>query len=200
MSKGPNISEPEGQRRALQRAMSIREFCASYSVGRTSVYSEIRSGRLFSAAKSRKAHNHHHGRRGGLVTNYLEFMRRSMGRLVKSALTRGRAPMASPRKKNRIPSPFAWRPIEMLASPALKALSLSARRFWIGWKSNSIIMVESRRKTESWRALTITSSSLALSGMRLRQRFASLWNSASSKSLAPGARETLVSDNRRSTA
>jgi hypothetical protein len=51
MTKPPKISERERQRRTLQRAMSLREFCATYSVGRTSAYSEIRSGRL----RARKA-------------------------------------------------------------------------------------------------------------------------------------------------
>lgn len=46
MTKPPNISERERQRRVLQRAMSIREFCSSYSLGRTSTYAEIQSGRL----------------------------------------------------------------------------------------------------------------------------------------------------------
>jgi hypothetical protein len=46
MSKRPNISEHERQRRALQRAMSIRAFCENYGLGRTATYSEIRSGRL----------------------------------------------------------------------------------------------------------------------------------------------------------
>jgi hypothetical protein len=51
MSKRPNISERERQRRALQRAMSIRTFCERYDIGRTKAYEEINAGRL----KARKA-------------------------------------------------------------------------------------------------------------------------------------------------
>jgi hypothetical protein len=51
MTKPPNISEREGQRRAWQRAMSIRAFCEIFDIGRTSVYGEIKAGRL----KVRKA-------------------------------------------------------------------------------------------------------------------------------------------------
>jgi hypothetical protein len=51
MIEHQKISERERQRRASQRAMSVREFCASYGLGRTSVYWEIRSGRL----RARKA-------------------------------------------------------------------------------------------------------------------------------------------------
>jgi excisionase family DNA binding protein len=40
------LSEAEQQRRAWQRAMSIAEFCQSYGVGRTTVYEEIKQGRL----------------------------------------------------------------------------------------------------------------------------------------------------------
>jgi hypothetical protein len=40
------ISERERQRRTLQRAMSIRAFCEIYDIGRTSVYAEIKAGRL----------------------------------------------------------------------------------------------------------------------------------------------------------
>ena len=40
------ISEAKRQRRAAQRAMSIAEFCQSYSTGRTTAYQEIRSRRL----------------------------------------------------------------------------------------------------------------------------------------------------------
>ena len=40
------ISEAERQRRARQRAMSIAEFCTRYGLGRTTVYEEIKSGRL----------------------------------------------------------------------------------------------------------------------------------------------------------
>jgi len=42
----PRISEAERQRRARQRAMSIAEFCERYSLGRTAVYQQIKSGRL----------------------------------------------------------------------------------------------------------------------------------------------------------
>jgi excisionase family DNA binding protein len=42
----PHISERERQRRAWQRAMSIRAFCERYDIGRTKVYGEIRAGRL----------------------------------------------------------------------------------------------------------------------------------------------------------
>ena len=40
------ISEAERQRRALQRAMSIEQFCERYEIGRTTAYAEIRHGRL----------------------------------------------------------------------------------------------------------------------------------------------------------
>jgi hypothetical protein len=40
------VSEAEQQRRARQRAMSVAEFCESYSTGRTAAYEEIKSGRL----------------------------------------------------------------------------------------------------------------------------------------------------------
>jgi excisionase family DNA binding protein len=40
------ISAAEQSRRARQRAMSIGEFCQRYGVGRTTVYEEIKSGRL----------------------------------------------------------------------------------------------------------------------------------------------------------
>jgi excisionase family DNA binding protein len=36
----------EQQRRALQRAMSIAEFCERYGPGRTKTYEELKSGRL----------------------------------------------------------------------------------------------------------------------------------------------------------
>lgn len=39
-------SEPERQRRALKRAMSIDEFCERYGIGRTTAYEEIKEGRL----------------------------------------------------------------------------------------------------------------------------------------------------------
>lgn len=40
------ISEAERQRRALQGAMSIDEFCRRHGIGRTTVYAEIKEGRL----------------------------------------------------------------------------------------------------------------------------------------------------------
>ena len=36
----------EHRRRALQRAMSIAEFCERYGPGRTKTYEELKSGRL----------------------------------------------------------------------------------------------------------------------------------------------------------
>ena len=39
-------SKIEQQRRALQRAMSIAEFCGRYGPGRTTAYSELKCGRL----------------------------------------------------------------------------------------------------------------------------------------------------------
>jgi len=36
----------EQRRRALQRAMSIAEFCERYGPGRTKTYEELKSGRL----------------------------------------------------------------------------------------------------------------------------------------------------------
>ena len=51
MSKKPQISERERQRRARQRAMSLQVFCETYSIGRTKAYEEINAGRL----KARKA-------------------------------------------------------------------------------------------------------------------------------------------------
>jgi excisionase family DNA binding protein len=47
----PSISDREHQRRASQRAWSIRDFCKRYDVGRTTVHQEIKEGRL----KARKA-------------------------------------------------------------------------------------------------------------------------------------------------
>jgi excisionase family DNA binding protein len=41
-----NEPEVERQRRGLQRAMSIDEFCSRYGPGRTKVYQELKSGRL----------------------------------------------------------------------------------------------------------------------------------------------------------
>ena len=41
-----NEAEAERQRRGLQRAMSIDEFCSRYGPGRTKVYQELKSGRL----------------------------------------------------------------------------------------------------------------------------------------------------------
>jgi hypothetical protein len=51
VSSGKQIFEPDRQRRASQRAMSIRAFCETYNLGRTSTYAEIKAGRL----KARKA-------------------------------------------------------------------------------------------------------------------------------------------------
>jgi hypothetical protein len=45
------ISERERHRRGLQGAMSIRAFCETYDIGRTTAYEEINAGRL----KARKA-------------------------------------------------------------------------------------------------------------------------------------------------
>jgi excisionase family DNA binding protein len=42
----PGISEKERQRRARQRAFSIRQFSEIYNVGRTKIYEELKSGRL----------------------------------------------------------------------------------------------------------------------------------------------------------
>jgi len=41
-----NISETEHLRRARQRALSIQEFTEQYGIGRTSVYEELKAGRL----------------------------------------------------------------------------------------------------------------------------------------------------------
>ena len=46
MHTRPILSDRERQRRELQRAMSIRTFCKTYDIGRTSAYTEIRAGRL----------------------------------------------------------------------------------------------------------------------------------------------------------
>lgn len=46
MDDNQEISEREQRRRARQRAMSIGEFCESYSLGRTRAYEELKSGRL----------------------------------------------------------------------------------------------------------------------------------------------------------
>jgi len=46
------ISGVEQQSRALQRAMSIAEFCARYGIGLTTAYAEINEGRL----RARKCH------------------------------------------------------------------------------------------------------------------------------------------------
>ena len=40
------ISETERQRRARQRAFSIRQFSEIYAIGRTKIYEELKSGRL----------------------------------------------------------------------------------------------------------------------------------------------------------
>ncbi len=41
-----SLSAEERERRARQRAFSIREFSQAYRVGRTTVYAEIKTGRL----------------------------------------------------------------------------------------------------------------------------------------------------------
>ena len=41
-----NVTIVEQRRRALQRAMSIAEFCERYGPGRTKTYEELKSGRL----------------------------------------------------------------------------------------------------------------------------------------------------------
>jgi Helix-turn-helix domain len=46
MDANRKTSEVELQRRALQRAMSIEQFCERYEIGRTTAYAEIRHGRL----------------------------------------------------------------------------------------------------------------------------------------------------------
>jgi excisionase family DNA binding protein len=46
MNNTPKISETERARRARQRAMSISEFSERYGPGRTTVYEEIKLGRL----------------------------------------------------------------------------------------------------------------------------------------------------------
>jgi Helix-turn-helix domain len=51
MNAKPKITERERQRRAWQRAMSVRAFCEIYGVGRTKAYEEINAGRL----RARKA-------------------------------------------------------------------------------------------------------------------------------------------------
>jgi excisionase family DNA binding protein len=40
------MSEAERQRRARQRAMSVREFCRAYGIGRTLAYEQLRARRL----------------------------------------------------------------------------------------------------------------------------------------------------------
>lgn len=40
------ISEKERQRRARQRAFSVRQISEIYSIGRTKIYEELKSGRL----------------------------------------------------------------------------------------------------------------------------------------------------------
>ena len=46
MRRRPNISDREHQRRASQRAWSIRDFCKRYNVGRTTANQEIKEGKL----------------------------------------------------------------------------------------------------------------------------------------------------------
>jgi Helix-turn-helix domain len=45
------VSGRERQGRARQRAMSLQDFCETYSIGRTKAYEEINAGRL----RARKA-------------------------------------------------------------------------------------------------------------------------------------------------
>jgi hypothetical protein len=45
-SRGNPMSDYEQQRRALQRAMSLSQFCERYGPGRTKAYEELKSGRL----------------------------------------------------------------------------------------------------------------------------------------------------------
>ncbi len=40
------ISQREQQRRDRQRATSIDQFCTRYGIGRTTIYKEIKAGRL----------------------------------------------------------------------------------------------------------------------------------------------------------
>jgi hypothetical protein len=46
MPRPPNIFQGERPPRTWPRAMSIRAFCETFDLGRTSVYAEIRAGRL----------------------------------------------------------------------------------------------------------------------------------------------------------
>jgi hypothetical protein len=46
MMEHSKISRRGHQRRALQRAMSVRLFCETYDIGRTKAYEEINAGRL----------------------------------------------------------------------------------------------------------------------------------------------------------
>jgi excisionase family DNA binding protein len=46
MIEHQEISERERQRRARQRAMSVRGFCESVGIGRTRFYQEVKTGRL----------------------------------------------------------------------------------------------------------------------------------------------------------
>jgi len=46
MNTNQKLSEADQQRRARQGAMSIAQFCNRYGLGRTTVYEEIKSGRL----------------------------------------------------------------------------------------------------------------------------------------------------------
>ncbi len=46
MKNTSNISQTEKERRDRQRAMSIAEFCGRYGPGRTTIYQEIKLGRL----------------------------------------------------------------------------------------------------------------------------------------------------------
>ena len=53
MNANPEISQRESARRAWPRAMSIAEFSERYGLGRTTIYEEIKLGRL-RARKCRK--------------------------------------------------------------------------------------------------------------------------------------------------
>ena len=46
MIEHSGISERERQRRAWQRALSVRSFCESVGIGRTRFYQEVKAGRL----------------------------------------------------------------------------------------------------------------------------------------------------------
>ena len=50
----PQITERERQRRAIQRAMSVRDFGRNYGIGRTRTYEEINAGRLKALKSGRR--------------------------------------------------------------------------------------------------------------------------------------------------